>query len=302
MATFGDLRLQLARRFPGADLDLLDSYLVAGYNEILDRTNWQRSEAEYVLQTTSQVQGSATVTVGSNAVVGVGTTWDATMSGRMIRFGADPEYYGFTYVDATHATLDRNYSGSSGTVGFLLNQNVYVLPSEAREVEQVAFMNCWWQAERTTLQKLNQIDPGRNTYSDIVAHWAPYMDEQTSPPTPQIELWPVPTVQRTATVLYWVDNQVSLPLSASVAILAWVVPQAVVELAAEIFYRDGGKLPQAQAARTAAERYIQDMLLRDALQTGPVQLQGDDHYSRRNQQRSMQQATRGLYVGRILGA
>lgn len=40
--TFGEIRFQCQKRFPGLDADLLDSYINERYRRILRRGDWQR--------------------------------------------------------------------------------------------------------------------------------------------------------------------------------------------------------------------------------------------------------------------
>ena len=87
---------------------------------------------------------SVTLTNGSTAVVGNGTSWTASefaSSGGMLvamwflnstaqpmsNAGGDSTYYNPAYVDSTHLTLDRPYKGTTGTHGWVLGTNA-ILP------------------------------------------------------------------------------------------------------------------------------------------------------------------------------
>jgi hypothetical protein len=72
-----------------------------------------------------------TLTQGSTAVTGTGTSWTTADSGGLIWFtnstakptsnaGGDPTTYTPTIVDATHLTLDRPYQGTTGTHGWAI--------------------------------------------------------------------------------------------------------------------------------------------------------------------------------------
>lgn len=295
MATIGDIRFNITTLYPGINLDLLDNWIVAAYNSILDRLNWQRNDAEFVITTVAEYNtGALTATQGSAAVVGAGTTWTAAMNGRIIRIGADLEYYGFTYVSATSGTLDRPYLNTGGAgIGYKINQNVIQLPAEARVIQQISFQDTYTPCVETTLVEIDAFDPGRNSYSDVQTKWAPYMDAQTSLPLPQITLWPVPTMARAATVLYTVDNHLSLPLSTVTVLLSWVTAQAVIEKVIASCEKD---VNAAAKANALAEVYISDMLMREASQQGPVPLRGDPYYSRRNMARATSGARRPFVV------
>lgn len=295
MVTIGDIRFNITTLYPGINLDLLDNWIVAAYNSILDRLNWQHNDGVLVVSTVPEYNtGTLTATQGSAAVVGVGTTWTAAMNGRIIRIGADLEYYGFTYVSATSGTLDRVYLNTGGAgLGYKINQNVIQLPAEARVVQKVSFQDTYTPCVETTLAAIDAFDPGRNFYSDVQSKWAPYMDSATTPPVPQITVWPVPTMARAATVLYTVDNHLSFPLSTATVLLSWVTTQAVIEKVIASCEKD---VNAAAKANAMAEVYISDMLMREASQQGPVPLRGDLYFSRRNMARATAASRRPFSV------
>lgn len=65
--------------------------------------------------TTNYVTGTVQVTNGSGAVVGTGTTFDASMVGKLFRISGDSKFYTITaFTDATHITIG-SYTGTSGS-------------------------------------------------------------------------------------------------------------------------------------------------------------------------------------------
>lgn len=69
---------------------------------------WDPAVADYAT-------GTASLTNGSAAVVGAGTTFTAGMVGKRIRFGVENEFYTVSaYTSATSITLSTNYTGSTG--------------------------------------------------------------------------------------------------------------------------------------------------------------------------------------------
>lgn len=139
MSTWGQLRLLLKQDAGTVSDDLIDGYLNTRYGDVMDRYPWKGLEVEGILQTTAAYQGgSASVTQGSAAVAGTGTTWTPAMSG--LRFQALGAYavYTFTYVSATSGTLDRNYEDeSNATAGYWLFQDEYALPAATKTVLSV---------------------------------------------------------------------------------------------------------------------------------------------------------------------
>jgi hypothetical protein len=115
--TFGEIRLQLEKLCPGIDQELIDGWINARYTEILDSLPWKRAESESVFQIPASYNiGTVAVSQGSANVSGTGTTWTEAMNGRYIRINSGTEYYLFTWVSATSATLDRPYEGSTSSI------------------------------------------------------------------------------------------------------------------------------------------------------------------------------------------
>jgi hypothetical protein len=139
MSTWGQLRLLLQQSAAEISPDLIDGYLNTRYGDVLDRYPWKGLEVKAVLETTAAYQtGTVSVTQGSTAVEGTGTVLTAGMTGMKFRVSSDTAIYAFTWVDATHGTLDRNYEGSTNlTAGFSIFQDEYVLPATTKTVLSV---------------------------------------------------------------------------------------------------------------------------------------------------------------------
>lgn len=218
--TFGELRFLLSKQYPGVDLDVLDGWLQDRYRQVLQRVSWQRLEMRSLVSLVAEyATGTVTVTNGSTAITGSGTTWAATMNGRLIRIGADQEWYEFTYVSGTAGTLDREYVGASAAgASYRINKSVYALDTDVRDVQRVGLLDPETPLSRQTTKEIDRADLNRNTYGTPQA-WALYMD-QVSSPAVQIEVWPVPVLAGTLLVSYLYDPAV--PTSASTELLPWV--------------------------------------------------------------------------------
>lgn len=119
MATYGSVRLLIQKANPGVDLELIDGWFSDRYSQIiLGSVSWKRLEGEFIIQSPASYNvGTITANQGNAAIVGDGTgAWTAAMTGRMIRINQGQEYYQFNYVDATHATLDRPYEGTTSSI------------------------------------------------------------------------------------------------------------------------------------------------------------------------------------------
>lgn len=239
--TYGGLRYRLSKSAPGVDLELIDGWIQDRYTKILDALPWRRLEGESVYQwPTSYAVGTLTATQGSAALVGDGTgVWTAAMSGLMIRIANGPEYYLFTYVDATHGTLDRPYEG--GTTGGLagsglayrIDQAVFALPGSARILRGVRALHPNPPIEIVSQAELNRIAPRRPEYGSP-RYAALSWDSYTKPPYQQLELYPIPSCpDSVGNVLSYVVDYVydadALDASqTSTAMLPWVRPSALV--------------------------------------------------------------------------
>lgn len=102
----------------GVDLDILDGFIANRYSDIILHSNsWKRLEGEAVIQVPPSYNvGTIAAQQGSNIINGTGTVWTPEMSGLMVRINFTSEYYQFSYVSGTQATLDRPYEGSTQSI------------------------------------------------------------------------------------------------------------------------------------------------------------------------------------------
>jgi hypothetical protein len=147
--TYGQLKFRLTKAFPGVDLDLIEGWIADRYAEILGELPWSRQNVEAMLLTSAPfVTGVAAVQSGSSAVSLVGATWSSSLNGRAFRVASRSEFYQFTFVSTTTASLDRPYEGpqvalalgsslSSGATSMTLTSNAvtvnqqYLIDSES---------------------------------------------------------------------------------------------------------------------------------------------------------------------------
>lgn len=134
--TFGDLRFEISKQFPGQDPDVVDGFINDRYREIWNRRTWQARNVDTILQTVAIYQtGTLLATEGSAALIGTGTVWTALMTGRKIRIAGGNEIYTFTRTGATTGTLDRAYEGDTAAEAtYEIFQNEYDLPDDVSSV------------------------------------------------------------------------------------------------------------------------------------------------------------------------
>jgi hypothetical protein len=210
MSTWGQLRFLLQNGAPGVSVDLIDGYLNSRYEQVLGAHDWMGLNAPATLQTTAAYlsannSDSVNLTVGSNAVVGVGTTWTSTITGLKFFRPGDTAIYTVTYITGTSATLDRAYEGvgweTPGTAyaaaDYVLMQNVYALPADCSAAVTIL--------DPVTLSPLNsfskaQLDECAGTRA-MVGQPASYAvcddtPEAAPPVLHQVELYPPPLTAR----------------------------------------------------------------------------------------------------------
>lgn len=100
------------------------------HKDLNTRYNWPWRIKRTSIQTTTNYKvGSVTMTIGSRAVTGSGTSWDSTMAGRFIKLDREIELYEILSVtNATSLTLVQPYLGASGgSLTYLIWKKLYDL-------------------------------------------------------------------------------------------------------------------------------------------------------------------------------
>lgn len=208
MSTWGQLRLLLQTTAPEITLDLIDGWLNERYEAVLESTDWIGLKAHSTIQTVAAYQSTTdtvTATVGSTAIVGLGTAWTNAINGEKFYIPGDTATYLPTYVSGTSLTLDRAYEGNgsdaAGTVyansPYVFMQNVYTLPSDCSSVVTVLDPITELPLNPFTKDGLDQ-SVGARTLVGYPQSWAQFDDSpETSPPQlHQIELYPPPLYAR----------------------------------------------------------------------------------------------------------
>jgi len=284
VATYGELRARLAQMAPGIPLDLLDGWIQDRYQSILDRLNWQRLEVRQTLQTVAEFNtGTVDATNAATALTGTGTGWTAGLSNRLIRIAERPEYYNFTYVGATSATLERGYEGETAAgLSYRINQSVYGFSADTRYVEAVVSFETGLPLLKSSPAELNRLDGARQVYG-TPSRWAPFMDTFTDPPAPQIELWPVSVTAEG--FLVELVTEVAALGATGVSLLPWVRPAALVEgVMADIrrHEKDHNSAREHEAAHNAR---VIEMAAVEAHRQGPVAFRQPDCYTAHRRKR-----------------
>jgi hypothetical protein len=202
--TWGQLRLQLQTSAPGVSLDLLDEWLNTRYEAVLGATDWQGLKAHASVQTAAAYQSTTdtvTLTIGSNAVTGAGTTWTSGITGRRFYRPGDTVIYTATYLSGTSLTLDRVYEGNGtdadGTVyaeaAYVMMTNLYTLPPDCQSVVSVLNPISGLPMNSFTAEGMDASAGPRTLVGDPRAWDANDDTPETAPPVlHQIEFYPPP--------------------------------------------------------------------------------------------------------------
>lgn len=95
----------------------------------------ERKRLAFLTMVAPYTTGTVTLTNGSTAVTGSGTTWTTAMSGRKIALAYDGAWYTFTRTGDTTGTLDREYQGETvADSAYVIYQDVYSLASGAESL------------------------------------------------------------------------------------------------------------------------------------------------------------------------
>jgi hypothetical protein len=205
MYSWGQLRLLLIAGAPGISPDLLDGYLNLRYGRILDFYPWTGLEAETTLQTAAAyTAGTVTVSLGSDAIVGVGTAWTNALTGFGFQIGNGGAWYTATITGLTTAMLGRDYEGDSGTaLGYSLFQNVYTLPADLKVI--LSITGSPWGEENLLEWSGAQMEQSEDgmALGDAVYYALGEDTPETSPPVLHtVELYPAPLLARGYSLRY----------------------------------------------------------------------------------------------------
>lgn len=278
--TYGALRLRLSKLCPGTDIEVVDGWIQDRYTEILDSLPWKRQETETIFQVpASYATGTLAATQSSNAITGTGTTWTSAMNGRRIRVNNTSEYYTFTYVSGTTATLDRVFESPTATgLAYRIDQAIFLLPATARIVRQVhPLHNRNQPLELVTPGEMNRITASRNWYG-TPKYAAPTWDSATDPPQLQLELFPAPSVPDSSSSLlsFGVDqiyDQADIdPTSTSTSMLPFVRPACLIAGVQADFAALKGDQMGIITYEARFKKLVGDMAMINALQRGPQKI------------------------------
>ena len=283
--TVGKLKLRMLKQFPGTDPDVLEGFISDRYGEIIQELAWSRLNVSAILQTVAPyTQGTVAVVTGSNVIMLTGGAWTPQMSDRFFRVGGRAEFYGFHYVSPTAGLLDRPYEGPSElAAGYKVYQSVYALPLDVRILPEDGVSGPFGPLTKTDWAELNVFSPTRAAFGEP-KWWAMRMDDSSTPPAMQIELYPIP--DQAQAIPYEYVGEVETPDSSSAAFQAWMEPaSAMVEGVTAKILRLQKDYAGAQLAMAEAARALKTMRANEAQRMGTATMKMGSYYTRHRARR-----------------
>ncbi|SRR6266404_3217422 len=194
---FRQMKNELLQWNPDLDPVQAGRMICNSFRRILDHRRWYGCVLHGTLPIANLYStGTATFTAGSTDVVGVGTSWDATMVGRQIRVGFSTPTSTITAVNsATDLTIDLPWAPATMTgAGYQIFQR-YV--SFGPNIKMLLYVVNQFQGYRMSLHipqaALNAWDAWRATvgFTHTVADYTPSASGE-----PLYELYPIPITQQ----------------------------------------------------------------------------------------------------------
>jgi hypothetical protein len=276
--TYGSLKFRLTKAFPGVDSDLIEGWIADRYAQILAELPGTRTNVQGILRTTAPyTTGTVALTQGSAAISLTGGTWLTGMTGRAFRVGTQDEFYEFTWVSASTATLDRVYEGTTDAAAeYTIFQAVYPMPADCRMLEDDAFSTfSMGQMTRFSRSELNASHPYRGEY-DTPRMWCLYMEDASTPPRMQVELYPIPDAAIGIPFTYIADGTELTDTQQIIQV--WIQPAALVEGVTASIKAHLKDYAGVQLHEARAQRALEKMLGAEAQGMAPMRMHLSQHY------------------------
>jgi hypothetical protein len=198
------MALNIRQFVPDLSLPVIKERINVRYQQILGSEDWEFLKDSTTVALPgihSSVDGeTVSVTNGSAAVVGTGTTFTAYDSSYFIRVGTDPQPYTISAVsDATNLTMETTYGGSTDTDAAYSIFRTYFQPSVATvgEITSVVYRQ---PLGNVSEYFLNSLDPERSSTGE--PQYIRNVSKSAAGGLITFEIWPIPDQDYVVTVFF----------------------------------------------------------------------------------------------------
>jgi len=198
--TYDSIVNGLLLRCPAAGGQLAEQFVNYAFRDLIEKRKWSWSIAQsQFIFPAAYTTGTVTVTNNSNAVVGVGTAWTASMIGQQFRTSTLTPIYTITAVgSATTLTLDQVWGAATASAqGYKIYVAYQIPPTDFHAFTSIWDPNFSWQLWSTVSQaELNTYDAQRASQGTpyVVADFdytnLAFGGAAISPSLPRFEVWP----------------------------------------------------------------------------------------------------------------
>lgn len=190
--TFGSCWRAVLLHCPFVPVPLAQHWVRDRYRQLLDvGGQWgaQNSESQFIIPDAYST-GTVTLTNGSAAVVGAGTTFTSGMVGRQLYTGGAGPYYTISaFTDGTNITLERAFGGTTGAgLSYEIAQCYVTPPSDFLYFKTIKDpVNNWRLRFNYSQEWLDRVDARRTTTGSA---WVFVDYRHNSSGVPRYEVWP----------------------------------------------------------------------------------------------------------------
>lgn len=212
LSTFDQLWKGVKNRAPLASPFLAQDWVRWSFRELIEKRkwSWMIKRAQIIIPQMTN-NGTVTVTLGSNVVVGQGTTFTRPLIGQQFRIGnLTPIYDIIDVPDSTHLILNDIWGCTTEiTTGYRIYLAYAQMPDDFHSWISIWDANFSWQLWTTITQTaLNIYDAQRASQGTpyVVADYdyttIRYGGATVTPPIPRYEIWPHQQSQYVLPFLY----------------------------------------------------------------------------------------------------
>jgi hypothetical protein len=288
--TWGQLRLLVQKAHPGYDLDLLDGYLNAAYEAILDSREWRGLDAAALLSSVALYEtGTISLTNGSTAVALTDGTFLSTMTSRRLRIAGRNEIYTFSFLTGTTGTLDRGYEGDTASgLSYKIFRNVFELPETVKYVTEIGDPQTGRKLKKRTQAEMNDMSPARVEYGPP-RYWAPADDTAEGAPAiyHRVELYPIPTTAQTFPYRFQKAAQGFSGSNTDSSPMPWVSSNAVLFKIRALILLDEKNFSGAEGWKALADEETARLHLVESQRQGPQAIPMAERFTRHYRTRGL---------------